>query len=106
MEEKFSPIWEMVLLSESEIGRKGLKKCATELCIERFASASAYAKTLGYIAHRTDFPESVRFPLPPLTGLISYYLGKKELNHKLCSVILDNASRGILWNTEMQEDMI
>ena len=106
MEEKFSPICEMVLRSETEIGSNGLKKCATELCIERFAPASTYAKTLGYIAHRTDFPESVRFPLPPLTGLISYYLGKKELNHKLYSVILDNVSRGILWNTEMQEDMI
>ena len=106
MEEKFSPICEMVLRSETEIGSNGLKKCATELCIERFAPASAYAKTLGYIAHRTDFPESVRFPLPPLTGLISYYLGKKELNHKLYSVILDNVSRDILWNTEMQEDMI
>lgn len=106
MEEKFAPICEMFIQSESEMGRNELKKCATELCIERFAPASAHAKTLGCIAHRTDFPESVRFPLPPLTGLISYYLGKKELNHKLYSVILDNASRGILWNTEMQEDMI
>ena len=106
MEEKFSPICEMVLRSETEIGSNGLNKCATELCIERFAPASAYAKTLGSVAHRTDFPESARFPLPPLTGLISYYLGKKELNHKLYSVILDNVSRGILWNTEMQEDMI
>ncbi len=106
MEEKFSPICEMVLCSETEMGRNGLKKCATELCIERFAPARGYAKTLGCIAHRTDFPESVKFPLPPLTGLISYYLGKKELNHKLYSVILDNVSLGILWNTEMQEDMI
>ena len=106
MEEKFAPICEMFIHSESEMGRNELKKCATELCIERFAPASTHAKTLGCIAHRTDFPESVRFPLPPLTGLISYYLGKKELNHKLYSVILDNASRGILWNTEMQEDMI
>jgi hypothetical protein len=89
MEEKFSPICEMVLCSGSKIGKDELKKCATELCIERFA-----------------FPESPKFPLPPLTSLISYYLGKKELNHKLYSVILDNASRGILWNTEMQEDMI
>ncbi len=106
MKQKFSPICEMVLCSESEIGGNKHKKCATELCIERFAPTSAYAKTLGCIAHRTDFPESVRFPLPPLTGLISYYLGKKELNQKLYSVILDNVCRGILWNTEMQEDMI
>jgi hypothetical protein len=106
MEEKFSPICELVLCSKTEIGRTELKKCATELCIERFGAASAYAKTLGCIAHKTDFPESVKFPLPPLTGLISYYLGNRELNHKLYSVILNNVTLGILWNTEMQEDMI
>jgi hypothetical protein len=107
MKEKFSTICEMVLHSENETGKDGgVKKCATELCIERFAPASVYAKTLGCIAHRTDFPESAKFPLPPLTGLISYYLGKKELNQKLYSVILDNVVRGILWNIEMQEDMI
>jgi uncharacterized protein len=106
MEEIFSPVCEMVLYSESGIGSNEPKKCATELCIERFAPTSAYAKTLGSIAHRTDFPDSARFPLPPLTGLISYYLGKKELNDKLYSVILDNVCRGILWNTEMQDDMI
>ena len=106
MEEIFSPICEMVLYSESEKGSDESKKCATELCIERFAPASTYAKTLGFIAHRTDFPDSPRFPLPPLTGLISYYLGKKEFNHKLYSVILDNVCRGILWNTQMQDDMI
>jgi hypothetical protein len=106
MEEIFSPICEMVLYSESGIGSKEPKKCATEICNERFAPTSVYAKTLGSIAHRTDFPDSARFPLPPLTGLISYYLGKKELNHKLYSVILDNVCHGILWNTEMQDDMI
>ncbi len=106
MKEIFSPICEMVLYPESEKGSVESKKCATELCIERFAPASACAKTLGFIAHRTDFPDSPRFPLPPLTGLISYYLGKKELNHKLYSVILDNVCHGILWNTQMQDDMI
>jgi uncharacterized protein len=106
LKEKFSAVSEMVLPSENEIRTQGVKKCATELCIERFAPSEPYAKTLGCIAHRTDFPESAKFPLPPLTGLISYYLGKKELNHKLSSVILDNVVQGILWNTEMQEDMI
>jgi hypothetical protein len=33
-------------------------------------------------------------------------LGKKELNQKLYFVILDNVVLGILWNIEMQEDMI
>jgi oligoribonuclease NrnB/cAMP/cGMP phosphodiesterase (DHH superfamily) len=55
MEEIFSPICEMVLYSESEKGSDESKKCATELCIERFAPVSTYAKTLGFIAHRTDF---------------------------------------------------
>ena len=106
MKEKSSTICEMLLHSENEIRKDEVKKCATELCIERFAPANAYAKTLGSIGHRTDFPESATFPLPPLTGLISYYLGKKELNQKLYFVILDNVVRGILWNMEMQEDMI
>src|SRR3712207_1150089 len=66
MEEKFSPICEMVLCSGSKIGKEELKKCATELCIERFAPTNTDAKTLGSIAHRTDFPESPKFPLPPL----------------------------------------
>ena len=104
--EILSSVCEFVLWTQDKMGADEPKKCATELCIERFTPASPFAKTLGFVAHRTDFPDSVRFPLPPLTGLISFYLGDKELNHKLYSVILENASRGILWNTEMQEDMI
>jgi len=97
MIEKFSTVCEMVIGQD--------KKCATELCIERFAPANPVARTLGLVAHRTDFPDSARFPLPPLTGLISYYLGRQELNGKL-AMILDNVMRGTLWNAEMQEDMI
>jgi len=104
--EILSPVCEFVLRTRDKTGTDEPKKCATELCIERFAPASPHAKTLACVAHRTDFPDSVRFPLPPLTGLISYYLGNKELNQKLYSVILENACHGILWNTEMQEDMI
>jgi oligoribonuclease NrnB/cAMP/cGMP phosphodiesterase (DHH superfamily) len=104
IKEKFSVICELVL--HSQIESEGVKRCATELCIERFALTNTYARTLGDIAHRTDFPDSAKFPLPPLTGLISYYLGKKELNHKLYSTILESVIRGILWNVEMQQDMI
>jgi hypothetical protein len=83
------------------------KMCTTELCIKRFAlSNNPDAKILGAIAHRTDFPDSTRFPIPPLTSLISYYLGSKELSQKLYSVILDSISQGILWNIPMQKDMI
>ncbi|MDQ3835389.1 MAG: hypothetical protein M3270_00435 [Thermoproteota archaeon] len=106
LEEKISPVCEFVLYSEDKMQTNEPKKCATELCIERFGPVSPHAKTLGCIAHRTDFPDSARFPVPPLTGLISYYLGNKELSHKLYSVILESACRGILWTTEMQEDMI
>ena len=113
MKDKFSKVCKLVLYSsenEGEIrqddGVTSKKMCATELCIEQFALDNPYAKTLGSIAHRTDFPDSARFPIPPLTGLISYYLGKKELNQKLYSVILENIVRGVLWNIEMQDDMI
>lgn len=125
MKDKFSQVCELVFPRDSggeeeaqQAGGKGDaeddgnakatdgKMCATELCIARFSLDSPYARTLGAIAHRTDFPDSARFPIPPLTGLISYYLGKGELNQKLYSVILDSVVRGVLWNTEMQDDMI
>lgn len=118
MKEKFSSVCEMVIYSQNEMQLDNynntevreaagpIKKCATELCIEHFDVTFPYAKTLGIVAHRTDFPDSAKFPLPPLTGLISYYLGRQELNSKLYSIILQNVTHGILWNIEMQDDMI
>ena len=101
--EKISQVCEMVLFAEKE---DGTKKCAAELCAERFTPGSKLARQLSAIAHRTDFPDATRFPIPPLTALISYYLGFPKLGGRLHSVILDNVTRGVLWNMEMQDDMI
>ena len=82
------------------------KKCTAELCMEHFIPDNKLAKKLAAIAHRTDFPDSDRFPIPPLTGLISYYNGFPKLYERLYSVILENVIRGILWTVEMQDDII
>lgn len=100
--EKVGQVCEMVLFKESE----GVKKCTAELCAERFIPDSKYATLLASMAHRTDFPDSARFPIPPITALISYYLGFPSLKHKLQEVILKNVVGGILWDGQMQADVI
>lgn len=87
-------------------GQDGVKKCSSDLCAERFAPENAYALQLAMMAHRTDFPDSARFPIPPFAALISYYLGFPELREALYSVILDNVVKGVLWNSRMQADVI
>lgn len=95
-------VCELVLHTEKE----GTKKCASELCFERFVPDNKLASQLAAIAHRTDFPDSAKFPIPPLTGLISYYLGFTELRERLHTVILENIVKGILWNSRMQTDIM
>jgi oligoribonuclease NrnB/cAMP/cGMP phosphodiesterase (DHH superfamily) len=101
--QEISSVCEMVLFAEAQ-GEQ--KKCTAELCAEKFAPTSELAKKLAAIAHRTDFPDSPRFPMPPLTALISYYLGFPELAGRLHSVILESVVRGVLWDMKMQDDII
>lgn len=103
--ERLSQVCEMVIFAPSITGTTS-KKCAAELCADRFAPSSLLARQLAAIAHRTDFPDSAKFPIPPLTALISYYLGFQDKTRRLYSVILENVVRGVLWNTEMQDDII
>jgi oligoribonuclease NrnB/cAMP/cGMP phosphodiesterase (DHH superfamily) len=93
---------ELVLHSEKD----GIKKCASELCAEKFLPDNKLAAQLAAIAHRTDFPDSAKFPIPPLTALISYYLGFPKLRDRLESVILGNVVKGVLWDTQMQADVM
>jgi hypothetical protein len=86
--------------------KDGIKKCASELCAERFVPENRLALQLAAIAHRTDFPDSAKFPIPPLTALISYYLGFPDLRPKLYDVILGSVVKGVLWNSEMQADVM
>jgi len=100
--DKLAQVCEMVISSEEA---EEMKKCTAELCTEKFAPDSRLARQLASIAHRTDFPDSVRFPIPPLTALISYYLGFPELTCRL-HLIVESVARGVLWNAEMQDDII
>jgi oligoribonuclease NrnB/cAMP/cGMP phosphodiesterase (DHH superfamily) len=100
--QEIQKVCELVLYSEKD----GVKKCAAELCHERFAPENALASQLAAIAHRTDFPDSAKFPIPPLTALISYYLGFPELRDRLLSVILENVTKGVLWESKMQADVM
>jgi oligoribonuclease NrnB/cAMP/cGMP phosphodiesterase (DHH superfamily) len=84
----------------------GDKKCTAELCVDRFKSTDSLSLQLAAIARRTDFPDTTKFPIPPLTPLISYYVGLPELRGRLHSVILENITKGIFWNYAMQEDII
>ena len=102
LKSRLGPLCELVLCSESG----GEKKCTAELCIERFAVKNELAVQLAAIARRTDFPDSTKFPIPPLTALISYYVGFPRLHDRLVTIIIDSIAKGVLWNTEMQADII
>ena len=93
---------ELVLFSEKD----GVKKCASELCAEKFVPDNKLAAQLAAIAHRTDFPDSAKFPIPPLTALISYYLGFPDLRDRLHKVILESVVNGVLWDSRMQADVM
>jgi uncharacterized protein len=95
-------VCELVLHTEKD----GIKKCASELCFEKFVPGNKLALQLAAIAHRTDFPDAARFPIPPLTALISYYLGFAELSERLHTVVLENVTKGILWESRMQADVM
>jgi oligoribonuclease NrnB/cAMP/cGMP phosphodiesterase (DHH superfamily) len=95
--QEIEKVCELVLFTEKD----GTKKCAAELCFERFVPGNKLASQLAAIAHRTDFPDSAKFPIPPLTALISYYLGFSELRERLLTVILENVVKGILWERRM-----
>lgn len=61
MEEIFSPICEMVLYSENGIGSNEPKKCATELCNERFAPTSIMQRLLDLLHIGRTFPTPPAF---------------------------------------------
>jgi oligoribonuclease NrnB/cAMP/cGMP phosphodiesterase (DHH superfamily) len=101
--EEIGEVCETVLFTEST---GSTKKCTAELCAERFVPANQLASSLARIAHRTDFPDAEKFPIPPLTALIAYYVGFQHLRNRLENVILENVTKGILWDTKMQDDVI
>ena len=100
--QEIEKVCELVLDTEKD----GIRKCAAELCFEKFVPENKLASQLAAIAHRTDFPDAAKFPIPPLTALISYYLGFPELSGRLHTVVLENVAKGILWESRMQADVM
>ena len=58
--DELDKVCELILHVEKD----GVKKCASELCHERFVPENKLAAQLAAIAHRTDFPDSPSFRFP------------------------------------------
>lgn len=77
-------------------------KCAAELAYEFFLDKNLVAQHLALIAHISDFLVKDQF-LPPLPELIVYYKSFPNFYSRLTNLSL-KVSKGILWDTEMQEE--
>lgn len=77
-------------------------KCAAELAYEFFLDKNIVAQHLALIAHISDFLVKDQF-LPPLPELIVYYKSFPNFYSRLTNLSL-KVSKGILWDTEMQEE--
>ena len=80
------------------------KKCASELVYEFLLKDNHMAKGLALMAHASDFLLKDQF-LPPLPELIIYYRTLPDFYSRL-TWLSRKISRGILWDTEMQEEYI
>ena len=79
-------------------------KCATEIMYERLMNRNKIAKQLKLIAHISDFMTDVKNHDSRVSELIHFYRSSKSRN-KLESLV-QKASKGILWDHEMQFDYI
>jgi len=79
-------------------------KCATEIMYERLMNRNKIAKQLKLIAHISDFMTDVKNHDSRVSELIHFYRSSKSRN-KLESLVR-KASKGILWDNEMQFDYI
>lgn len=80
------------------------KKCATEIMYDRLMNKNKIAKQLKLIAHISDFMTDVKNHDSRVSELIHFYRSSKSRN-KLESLV-QKASKGILWDNEMQFDYI
>jgi oligoribonuclease NrnB/cAMP/cGMP phosphodiesterase (DHH superfamily) len=76
--------------------------CATELMYEKFLKGNSIAEGLSKIAHTTDFFTKDQ-EIPPIPELVTFYKTFPDFYSRI-SKLTNSISKGILWNTEMQED--
>lgn len=80
------------------------KKCAAELVYQFMLEGNVKAQDLALMAHTSDFLLKDQF-LPPLPELIIYYKTLPDFYNRL-ACLSRKISKGILWDTEMQEEYI
>jgi oligoribonuclease NrnB/cAMP/cGMP phosphodiesterase (DHH superfamily) len=78
------------------------KLCATEIMCNTFLRGNAVAEGLSHIAHTTDFFTKDQ-DIPPLPELIVFYKTFPDFYSRI-SELAKKASKGTLWDTEMQKD--
>lgn len=79
------------------------KKCATEIMYEKFMYKNKIAEQLKLIAHSSDFMTNLKNHDTRLSELIQYYRIGENSKQNL-EALVEKASRGTLWDSDMQRD--
>ncbi len=79
------------------------KKCATEIMHEKFMNKNKIVEQLKLIAHSSDFMTNLRSHDPRLSELIHFYRNTVN-SKKYLESLVQKASKGILWDSDMQND--
>ncbi|MDQ3838076.1 MAG: DHHA1 domain-containing protein [Thermoproteota archaeon] len=79
------------------------QKCAAELVYNHFAKGRTACRRAAELAHIIDFRLPGVQQLPPLAEIIAYYRIMSD-NYTRLQHIIDNVSKGIYWNDDLQEE--
>lgn len=81
------------------------RKCATEIMYEKLMQKNKIAEQLALIAHSSDFMIDVKNHDSRVSELIHFYRNSSGSRQRLES-LAQKASKGILWDSEMQKDYL
>jgi len=81
------------------------RKCSTEIMYEKLMWKDKIAEQLKLIAHSSDFMIDVKNHDSRVSELIHFYRNKAGSKQKL-QFLVQKASKGILWDSEMQNDYV
>jgi oligoribonuclease NrnB/cAMP/cGMP phosphodiesterase (DHH superfamily) len=81
------------------------RKCSTEIMYEKLMRKDKIAEQLKLIAHSSDFMVDVKNHDSRVSELIHFYRNKGGSKQKL-EFLVQKASMGILWDSEMQKDYV
>ncbi len=79
------------------------RKCSTEIMYEKLMRKDKIAKQLKLIAHSSDFMIDVKNHDSRVSELIHFYRNKAGSKQRV-EFLVQKASKGILWDSEMQKD--